>query len=88
MTLTPITYSLGLFLASVKHGCDDHEPGGDCTLADAEEDPAGKQLAKGLRCRMTEQCNSPNEYIDTMRSTQQIVSLVMPAGNLRIASRT
>ncbi len=61
---TPISDALGLLLACVEHGRDDHEPGRNRALANSQEQAAHEELSKRLRGRVADQGDRPNEDVD------------------------
>ena len=64
--LTPVAHALGLLLARVEHGSDDHESGRDGALADAEERAAGKELAKVASRSVAEERDRPHENVEAI----------------------
>lgn len=66
--LTPITNTTGLFCASIEHGSDDHETGGDGAFADTEEKANGKEGTKGGAGSMAAEDDCPQEDVDAWRA--------------------
>ena len=66
LRLTPITNADSLFLACVKHGCDDQKASGDGTFAYSQNEPNGEQSTKGSTCCMTAKGYRPYENVNAM----------------------
>ena len=61
---TPVPDALRLLLPRVEHRRDDHEPGRDRALADAEERAAREELPKVFRRGVAQQRNRPYEDVE------------------------
>ena len=65
--LTPVAHACGLFLARIEHGRDYHEPGRDCTFADAQECAAREERAKVFRSGVAQERDRPDEDVEATR---------------------
>ena len=63
MKLTPVANALGLLLARVEHGGDNHEAGGDGSFTNTKESTAGEQPTEARARCMTHESNRPDENI-------------------------
>ncbi len=72
--LTPVTDTQRLLPASVEHGTDDHESGGDGALAHAQNQTDCEETAEALARGMRTERDTPNEDVDATREMRRCVT--------------